>query len=106
MKTALIAATLSGDNTILTGTPGKKIRVLGYTISFSTNNTAQWKSGSTNISGVMHYASGGSITFHLGDSWASGGLPVLETGVGEDLILNLGGAITAGGHLTYYEVLA
>jgi hypothetical protein len=106
MKTAIIAAALAGDNIILTGTPGKKIRVLGYMVCFSTNSTAIWKSGSTAISGTMHVSSGANITMHLGDNWASGGLPVLETGVGEDLILSLGGAHTVGGHLTYYEVLA
>ncbi|CAB4160647.1 hypothetical protein UFOVP731_8 [uncultured Caudovirales phage] len=105
MKTAIISATLSGDNVILSGTPGKRIRVLAYTVSFSTNNTAQWKSGSTLISGLMHFASGGNIAIHLGDNWPSGGLPVLQTEAGEDLILNLGGAITAGGHLTYVEVM-
>jgi hypothetical protein len=33
-------------------------------------------------------------------------MPVLQTGVGESLILYLNGAHIVGGHLTYGEVLA
>jgi hypothetical protein len=45
-----------------------------------------------------------SAAIHLGDNWPAGGMPVLQTGVGEDLILYLNGSHVAGGHLTYGEV--
>jgi hypothetical protein len=74
-------------------------------MSASTAAETQWFSASTAISGKMHMAANGNIAIHLGDNWPSGGLPVLQTTAGEDLILtttNTTGII--GGHLTYIMV--
>jgi hypothetical protein len=47
----------------------------------------------------------GNIAIHLGDNWPSGGLPVLQTIAGEDLILTTTStAGVIGGHLTYVMV--
>lgn len=105
MKTAKIDLTTAGDQTIVAGIPGKKIRVLAYIVNISNNSYIQWKSGSTAISGQMHMTGGSSIAIHLGDQWPAGGLPVLLTEPGESLILNVGGAVTVGGHITYVETL-
>ena len=106
MKTAVIDTATIGDNVILAGIPGKRFHVYAYILFSSANNYFIWKSGSTALSGQMHMSASSSAAIHLGDNWPSGGMPVLQTGVGEDLILYLNGAHNVGGHLTYGEVLA
>ena len=106
MNTALIQVTTDGDSVVLAGVAGKRIRVLAYTISSSTNAAVVWKSDSTAISGAMHMATNSNIAIHLGDAWPSGGLPVLQTATGEGLSINVtsGGSNVIGGHLTYVMV--
>ena len=104
MKTAIIDTATSGDNVILTGIPGKRFRIYAYILFSAQNNYLIWKSGSTALSGQMHMSASSSAAIHLGDNWPAGGMPVLQTGVGEDLILYLNGAHNVGGHLTYGEV--
>jgi len=104
MKTAIIDTATSGDNVILTGIPGKRFRVYGYILFSSQNNYFIWKSGSTALSGQLHMAASSSAAIHLGDNWPAGGMPVLQTEVGENLVLYLNGAHNVGGHLTYGEV--
>jgi hypothetical protein len=105
MNTAIISTTGNASTVVITGVAGKRIRVLAYTMSSSTTAEAQWFSATTALSGKMHMGANGNIAIHLGDNWPSGGLPVLQTIVGEDLILtttNTAGVI--GGHLTYVMV--
>ena len=105
MNTAIISTTGNASTVVITGVAGKRIRVLAYTMSSSTAAEAQWFSATTAISGKMHMGSNGNIAIHLGDNWPSGGLPVLQTATGEDLILtttNTSGVL--GGHLTYVMV--
>ena len=104
MKTAIIDTATSGDNVILTGIPGKRFRVYAYILFSASNNYFIWKSGSTALSGQMHMSASSSAAIHLGDNWPAGGMPVLQTGVGENLVLYLNGAYNVGGHLTYGEV--
>jgi hypothetical protein len=106
MKTAIIDASTSGNNVILSGIPGKRFRVYAYILFSAQNNYFIWKSGATALSGQLHMSASSSAAIHLGDNWPSGGMPVLQTGVGEDLILYSNGAHIVGGHLTYGEVLA
>lgn len=103
MKTAKIDATSAGDNVILAGVVGKRIRVLAYILAISNNSYIRWKSGTTPISGEMHMSGGSNMAIHMGDQWPGGGLPVLVTEPGEALVLNVGGAVTVGGHMTYME---
>jgi len=105
MNTAIISTTGNTSTVVITGVAGKRIRVLAYTMSSSTTAETRWFSGATALSGVMHTGANGNIAIHLGDNWPSGGLPVLQTIAGEDLILtttNTAGVI--GGHLTYVMV--
>lgn len=104
MKTAIIDTATSGDNVILTGIPGKRFRVYAYILFSASNNYFIWKSSSTALSGQMHMSASSSAAIHLGDNWPAGGMPVLQTGVGENLVLYLNGAHNVGGHLTYGEV--
>lgn len=104
MKMAIVSASTAGDHTIIPAIAGKKIRVLAYIITSHQNNFVVWKSGSTAISGELHMPGGGNLAIHLGDNWPSGGLPVLQTGAGEALVLDLDQSHVIGGHLTYVEV--
>lgn len=105
MNTGIISTTGNANNTVITGVAGRRIKVLAYTVSSSTSAEVQWLSATTPLSGTMHMGANGHIAIHLGDNWPSGGLPVLQTALGEDLILkttNTAGVI--GGHLTYVVV--
>lgn len=104
MKTAIIAASSSGPNVVVTGTAGKRIRVLAYLLTSDNPNFVVWKSGTTDISGQLHMVQGGNIAVHLGESYPGGGLPVLQTNAGEDLVIDLDASQMIGGHLTYCEV--
>ena len=105
MKTAVIDITSAGNNVILSSILGKRFRVYAYILFSSANNYFIWKSGSTALSGQMHMAASSNPAIHLGDNWPAGGMPVLQTAVGEDLVLYMDGAHIGGGHLTYGEVL-
>lgn len=68
-----------------------------YLIVAAAAVTATWKSGSTEKSGPIALAANGGVA-------APGGSPEtrwLETAAGEALVLNLGGAVSVGGHVTY-----
>lgn len=98
-KFAAIAASTSGNNTIVSAVSGKKIRVLGYRFSANGTVAAKWRSSTAgDISGLSYlvqYASAGAAFSPVGH---------FETAVGETLQLNLDGAVAVGGHVTYVEV--
>jgi hypothetical protein len=104
MKTAIIDANTSGNYVVLTGIPGKRFRVYAYILFTAANNYFIWKSGATALSGQLHMSASSSAAVHLGDNWPGGGMPVLQTGDGEDLILYLNGSHVVGGHITYQEM--
>jgi hypothetical protein len=98
-KFAKITASSSGDNQILAGVSSKKIRVLNYLITASGAVNVKWRSATTSdISGLLYPAANGGA----GASFSPVGH--FETVAGEDLTLNLSGAVAVGGHLTYLEV--
>jgi hypothetical protein len=100
VKRAVISASASGSNQIVAAVSGKKIVVLGYTIVAAGAVTAQWKSGSTNISGAMSLAANGGAAVPTVDNE----IGCMETAADAALNLNLGGAVSVAGHLTYIEV--
>jgi len=104
MLTIKVQASVAGDSIVIPGMANKKIRVLAYLITSSNQNMVKWKSGSTEISGELHIPSGGNIVIHMGDLWPSGGLPALECGIGENLVINIQQSQSIGGHITYYYV--
>lgn len=104
MLTAAVDTAAAGPTVIVAGKTNRRIRVLAYIVSSGFQNYVIWKSGTTALSGQLHMAAGNSIAIHLGDLWQSGGLPVLQTAPGEDLVLYLDQAHAVGGHITYVEV--
>jgi len=87
---AVISTATSGDQTIVAAVSGKRIVVLNYLMTVSTN-TVTWKSGSTAISGAMDES------HSVRDPDAG----LIETALGEALVLNLGSAVQVSGFLTY-----
>jgi len=104
MNVIKVATSTIGDNVVLPGVANKKIRVLAYMITSVAQNYVVWKSGSTAISGNVYMPAYGNIVIHMGDLWPAGGLPVLETAIGEDLVISLNAGTAIGGHLTYYYI--
>ena len=96
---APIAASNSGDNTIVAAVGGRQIRVIKYSIVAAGAVVVTWKSSTAGaISGAMAFASNGGIS----EPEAEAG--IMQTAVGEDLVLNLGAAVSVGGMVTYILV--
>lgn len=99
-KYAVIAASTSGNNTIVAAVTSKKIRVLA--VAFMSNGTVNAKfqsgAGGTDISGLFYTVAntGAALNFNPA-GW-------FETAAGALLNLNLSAAIAVGGVLTYVEV--
>lgn len=99
-KFAKIAASSSGNNTIVAAVTGKKIRVLAY--NFMANGAVNAKfqdgAGGTDLTGLKYCAANGGICAPFNPAgW-------FETSSDTLLNLNLSGAVAVGGELTYVEV--
>lgn len=100
-KFAAIAASTSGNNTLVLAVSGKKIRVLAYNLIGSAAVNAKFQSGAagTDLTGLKYIAAaGGGICAPFNPvGW-------FETGINTLLNLNLSGAVAIGGELVYVEV--
>jgi hypothetical protein len=65
---APIAAAGTGDNTIVAAVTGKKIRVTRYELSASAAVNAMWRSGTTDVTGLLYLGAAGATV----DSGKSG----------------------------------
>lgn len=104
MPFASVDTATSGDNTIVAAVPGRKIRLINYTVIASGDVSIRWKSASTNLSGAMALAANGGAAPSGSGQSPAGFIGVLETNSGEALVLNLGSAIQVSGHLTYQVI--
>jgi hypothetical protein len=99
-KFAIIDAATSGNNTIVAAVVGKKIRVLSYTIVAAGAVTIRFEDGAdgTAKTGQMQLAANGGVSVPYS--------PVghFETTANTLLNLELSGAVSVDGHLTYVEV--
>lgn len=101
VKYAVIDHASSGDNTIVAAQGvGKKIRVLSYALVAAGAVTARFESGAggTALTGQMSLAANGGLSC----AWNEGGW--FETGANALLNLELGGAVSVDGHLSYIVV--
>lgn len=99
-KFATIAASSSGNNTLVAAVTSKKIRVLAY--NFIANGTVNAKfqsgAGGTDLTGLKYcVANGGICAPYNPVGW-------FETASNTLLNLNLSGAVAVGGELVYVEV--
>jgi hypothetical protein len=100
-KFATIAASSSGNNTLVAAVTSKKLRVLAYNFIGNGAVNAKFQSGAsgTDLTGLKYIAAaGGGICAPFNPvGW-------FETGAGVLLNLNLSGAVAVGGELVYVEV--
>ena len=95
---ALVDNAASGDNTIVVADATRKIKVQSYVIVADAAVVARWKSGAgTSLSGAMSLAANGGVA-----AASAAGTWLLETAVNQALVLNLGAAIGARGHVAYF----
>lgn len=100
-KFAIIDAASSGDNTLVAAVTGKKIRVLaGFFTMTGTAVTIRFESGAsgTALTGQMTPSQGETIVLPFNP------LGWFETAAGTLLNLELGGAQSVDGALTYAEI--
>lgn len=99
-KFAKIAASGSGNNTIVAAVTSKKIRVLAYNFMSEGTVNAKFQSaaGGTDLTGLSYLiANTGKVAPFNPVGW-------FETVAGELLNLNLSAAVAVGGELVYVEV--
>lgn len=99
-KFATIAASSSGNNTLIAAVTSKKIRVLAA--AFMSNGTVNAKfqsgAGGTDLTGLFYMvANTGGVLPYNPAGW-------FETGSNTLLNFNLSGAVAVGGCITYIEV--
>lgn len=100
VKRASVAASGSGDNTLVAAVTGKKLVLLSYQLVGAGAVNVKFKSGAgTDLTGAMTIAAaGGTLTGNPnGDGW-------VITAAAAALVLNLSGAVGVNGMLTYAEV--
>lgn len=100
IKYAVVDDESSGDNTIITAVSSKRLRVLSYALVGAGAVNARFESGAggTALTGVMTIAAAGG-----GIAMDCGALGCFETAAGALLNLELSGAVSVDGHVTYVE---
>lgn len=101
MPFATISTSASGDTTLVAAQPGRKIRVVSYTVIAAGDVSVKFKSGSTDITGAMPLTTNGGAAPSGSGLAPSGFAGLFETASGEALVINLSAAVAVGGHLTY-----
>ena len=104
IKYAVVDDASSGDNTVIAAVSGKKIRVLSYTLVPTADVVARFESGAggTALTGQMSLlAEDGVVSSVVSVNCAPYGC--FETAAGALLNLELGGAVSVDGHITYAE---
>jgi hypothetical protein len=99
-KYATIAASSSGNNTLVSAVTGKKIRVLAYNFIAGGTVNAKFQSGAggTDLTGLKYcVANSGLVAPFNPAGW-------FETASNTLLNLNLSAAVAVGGELVYVEV--
>lgn len=90
-----VAVSSSGDNTIVAKQAGQRIRVVSIFLSAANSVSVTFKSSAAGaITGAMPMIAG----TPLAGSFPGG---ILQTAVGEDLVLNLSAGVAVGGSITY-----
>jgi len=100
-KYAVVSAAASGNNTLVAGVSGKKIRVVAYNLISAGVVNAKFQSGAsgTDLTGLKYMpAAGNGICAPFSPiGW-------FETAAAALLNLNLSAAVAVGGEITYVEV--
>lgn len=102
-KFANIAVASSGDNTIVAAVATKKIRVLSLFVVAAGDVTVYFVDGA-NTAVAGDGTNGLTLTSSSGFTLNENRFGWFETAAGQSLDINLDGATTVGGSLTYIEV--
>jgi len=100
-KFARVNATSDGDNTVVAAVVGKKIRVIGYSLTTTAAGVIalQDTTGTPVVHATLSFAAAGSA------SYAGGPLcPAFETASGAGVEISNAAGVDTLGHLTYIEV--
>lgn len=97
---ASVSVAGSGDNTLVSATSGKKIRVLGGCLVAAAAVTAQFQSGAANanLTGAMSLITGTPLMLPPSQYGH------FQTNAGDGLHLSLGGAVQVSGWIAYVLV--
>lgn len=99
---AKIAASSSGDNTIIAGVAGYRIAVVGYVLVASGTVNAKFKDGaSTDLTGPMNLVANAGVSAPLAGINEAAQMSWFQTSAGNALVLNLSGATEVDGHCVY-----
>ena len=103
---APINANANGDNQVVAGVAGKRIRCIGYVLMAGGTVNATWKSsGGTLLSGAFPLVAQAGAAAPQGPVAPGGIQGWFESATGEDLTLNLSAGVQVSGHLVYQLVL-
>lgn len=100
IKFASVSVSTSGDNTIVTGVTGVKIKVLSVLLVASGTVSVKWVSNTTDLTGAMPLVANSGFVLPAS---SPGQGHYFETAVGQGLKLNLSSAVAVNGHISYYE---
>ncbi len=94
VQQAVVDFTIAGDNTIVSGVLGQKIKILQFFIVISAATSLIYKSGSTALTGVMDYTGAGA---HVQDFIQ---LPITLNS-GDSFVINNSNGVQVGGMIWY-----
>lgn len=95
-KFAPISVSTSGDNTIVVAVAGFRVRVVRYSFKVAAAVNVTWKSS---VAGAL---TGPLVCSAAGDGIAEREpAGIVQTAIGEALVLNLSGGVSVGGSVTY-----
>ena len=106
VKYAVIDDASSGDNEVVAAVPGKRIRVISAFLVAAGAVNVRFESGAagTALTGQMNLTT--NVGFSLNAAFDAKGRPKghFQTAKGESLNLELSGAVSVDGSLTYVEI--
>ena len=100
IKFAKVSVSSSGDNTIVSAVTGAKIKVLSVLLVSSGTVSVKWISNATDLTGAMPLVANSGFVLPAS---SPGQGHYFESATSQSLILNLSGAVSVNGHISYYE---
>lgn len=94
---AVVDSAAGGSLTIVSGTSGKTIRILGLDLNTASSTTIQFKSGSTALTGAMTVTSKHLDPIVMNDQM----VPWFTCASGEAFVITMGGAVQISGVVLY-----
>jgi len=101
LRFATINTATSGDSIVASPTSiSVKIKVLSVVLVSSGAVSVKWRSNTTDLSGAMPLVASSGFVL---PATSPGQSHYFQTAAGQDLNINLSGAVQVSGHISYYE---